>query len=608
VKNISILQRIFILSALAIAVMAAALAYSTYSGTAGIVAERKAMLVNMNDVAINVLKRYHDMETAGTMTKEAAQKAAMAEIMAMRYGKYGYFWINNYDGVMLAHPNPKLIGQNRTNIPDKNGKFQTREFIELAKGPGSGFVDYFTNKPGESEDLQVQKYSHVVGFAPWQWIVGNGVYGDDIVAIQNRSIMVAGIIILLAMIANIICAVLVGRSISNPINRLKAVMGKIAGNDTTEEVPHTGRRDEIGHIADALVLIRNSVIERNALEHTKAEQQIQVDAGRAAAIETERRNREQQEAVVSRFATVFEALSKGDLTVRIDNLPAEYAKLGGDFNAAIGTMREAMMKISASTDTVAQSINEINAAVGQLSSRTESQAASLEETSAAIAEIGKTIRDSDVNIQKARSMAGDAKNDAAASSGIVGKAIDAMGRIEESSSKISEIIGVIDEIAFQTNLLALNAGVEAARAGEAGKGFAVVAQEVRELAQRSATAAKEIKNLINASAAQVGAGVELVEATGKALSGIDNRVISINDSIAAVAALAQEQSAGIQQITTAINQIDQTTQHNAAMVEETTAATATLSSEAELLADLLDMFKVSNSSSYNQQATRSRAA
>ncbi|MDB5524834.1 MAG: methyl-accepting chemotaxis signaling domain protein [Rhizobium sp.] len=606
-KNISILQRIFILAALAIAVMTGALVYSTYKGTNGIVAERKAMLISMNEVAISVLNRYHGLETAGTMTKAEAQKAAMTEIMAMRYGKYGYFWINDYEGMMLAHPNPKLVGINRSNIPDKNGKYQTREFTELAKGPGSGFVDYFTTKPGEMEE--VQKYSHVIGFAPWNWVVGNGVYGDDIVTIQSANAIEAGLVIGLALIINIGCAIFVGRSISNPINHLKTVMGKIAANDTTEEVPHTGRRDEIGHIADALVLIRNSVIERNALEHAKAEQQSQIDASRTASVEAERRNREQQEAVVSRFGQVFEALSRGDLTVRIDNLPGEYTKLGVDFNEAIGTLREAMVKISTSTETVANSIEEINAAVGQLSSRTESQAASLEQTSAAIAEIGKTIRDSDTNISQARSMAGEAKKDAAASSGIVGKAIDAMGRIEESSSKINEIIGVIDDIAFQTNLLALNAGVEAARAGEAGKGFAVVAQEVRELAQRSATAAKEIKNLIHASATQVGAGVELVEATGKALSGIDGRVISINDSIAAVAALAQEQSASIQQISTAINQIDQSTQHNAAMVEETTAATTTLASEAGQLTQLLSLFKVSQPTGYNSyQVNRAHAA
>jgi methyl-accepting chemotaxis protein len=604
VNNISILQRIFILAALAITVLAGALVFSTYKSTEGIVAERKGMLVAMNQVAVATFERYYALETAGKLTREQAQKEAMVQIQAMRYGQNGYFWINDFDGVMLSHPNAKLIGINRTNIPDKNGKYQTREFIELAKGPGAGFVDYFTAKPGETEE--VQKFSHVEAFKPWNWIVGTGVYGDDIAAIQNANFLQAGIVVILAIIVNIACAMFVGRSIANPINHLKTLMARIAVNDTRDEVPYTGRKDEIGHMADALVLLRNSVVERNQLEQSKAEQQAQVDAGRAASVESERKNRAQQEAVVKNFGSVFEALSQGDLTVRINDLPSEYTKLGNDFNDAIGTLSQALLQIASSTDTVAQSINEIDAAVGQLSSRTESQAASLEETSAAIAEIAKTIQASDSNIREARSMAADAKKDAAASSGIVGQAVDAMGRIEESSSKINEIISVIDEIAFQTNLLALNAGVEAARAGEAGKGFAVVAQEVRELAQRSATAAKEIKALINASAAQVGSGVQLVQETGKALSGIDGRVISINDSIAAVAALAQEQSAGIHQITTAINQIDQTTQHNAAMVEETTAATSTLASEAQQLAALVGQFKVSNASS--QRATRARAA
>jgi methyl-accepting chemotaxis protein len=603
VKNISVLQRIFILAGLAIVIMAGALVYRTWDATQAIIAERKQMLVQMDDLGISELKRYQSLEQSGAMTHEAAQEAAKDAVMALRYGKEGYFWLQGLDGVMIGHPmKPAMNGKNQLDVKDPNGTFIFQEMIDIAKKSGHGFVDYMWPKPGFDEP--VQKYSHVTLFEPWGWIVGTGVYGDDIVAIQNSAMTVTGVLVLIAVIANIFCAVMVGRSISRPINALKSVMGRVAVNDTSEDVPHTGRKDEIGQIADALVLLRNSVIERNQLESSNAEQQAQVEASRSASAEAERRNRQSQEAVVSGFASVFEKLAHGDLTVSIDNLPGEYSKLGADFNDAIATLRETLVKISQSTDTLGRSIGEINSAVTQLSSRTEGQAANLEETAAAIAEITKTIQTSDGNIRTARTLVDEAKQDAAASGGIVGKAIDAMGLIEGSSSKINEIIGVIDDIAFQTNLLALNAGVEAARAGEAGKGFAVVAQEVRELAQRSATAAKEIKSLIHASATQVGAGVELVEATGKALSGINVRVNSINDSIVAVASLAQEQSAGISQINTAIGQIDQMTQHNAAMVEETTAATMTLQSEAEQLAELLTVFKVSSSQGQARQGRR----
>ncbi|MDO6962736.1 methyl-accepting chemotaxis protein [Rhizobium alvei] len=600
-KNLTVSQKIFLLAAMAITIMASAMVYRTFEATEAIVAERKTMLVGMNDVAVSILEQYHKQEVAGTMTREAAQKAAITEVMALRYGKEGYFWINDLDGIMVAHAmKPAMNGKSQLDLKDPNGVYIFREMIKVARESGEGYVDYWWPKPGNEDP--VQKYSHIKAYAPWNYIVGNGVYGDDIAAIQRQAMIQTGLIILFAVIANIGCAFGIGRSISLPLNRLKDVMARVAHNDTSEAVPHVDRGDEIGKIAGALVLLRNSMIERQELERNKDAQQAAIDESRRRTEDVTRASHEKQQAVVARFAKAFEQLSGGDLTVRIDELPGEYRKLGDDFNMAIGNLSETMARISSSTGTLTRSIDEINVAVGQLSTRTESQAANLEETAAAIAEISKTVRDSDTNIKTARTMASEAKTDAATSGGIVNQAIEAMGRIENSSSRIGEIIGVIDEIAFQTNLLALNAGVEAARAGEAGKGFAVVAQEVRELAQRSATAAREIKALINESSSQVGAGVELVEATGKALSGIDHHVIGINDAILRVAALAQEQSAGISEINTAINQIDQMTQHNAAMVEETTAATMTLAAEAQSLQELLAAFRIGMPS--QQQAHR----
>ncbi len=237
--------------------------------------------------------------------------------------------------------------------------------------------------------------------------------------------------------------------------------------------------------------------------------------------------------------------------------------------------------------------NEIRASADDLAKRTEQQAASVEETAAALEQITTAVKDSTRRAQEAGSLVAHTKAEAERSGEVVRRAVVAMQQIEKSSSEISSIISVIDEIAFQTNLLALNAGVEAARAGEAGKGFAVVAQEVRELAQRSASAAKDIKGLITASNEHVQSGVALVGQTGEALTKISTEVVEINGHVSAIVEAAQEQSSGLQQINTAVNQMDQDTQKNAAMVEETNAASHSLARELTALAQLLAQFRLS---------------
>jgi methyl-accepting chemotaxis protein len=222
--------------------------------------------------------------------------------------------------------------------------------------------------------------------------------------------------------------------------------------------------------------------------------------------------------------------------------------------------------------------------------RTEQQAASLEETAAALDEITANVSNSSGRADEARAVAVQANASASESGEVVSKAVDAMGKIETSSNEVSNIIGVIDEIAFQTNLLALNAGVEAARAGEAGKGFAVVAQEVRELAQRSAKAAKEIKELIRNSSLEVQNGVKLVSDTGRALKTIEGYIVTINDHMDSIATSAREQSVGLGEVNTAVNQMDQVTQRNAAMVQEASAAGATLAQESTKLREIIGQF------------------
>ncbi|MGA0604021.1 methyl-accepting chemotaxis protein [Caulobacter sp. KR2-114] len=302
---------------------------------------------------------------------------------------------------------------------------------------------------------------------------------------------------------------------------------------------------------------------------------------------------EEQNAVVCALAESLRRLSQGDLTARVDgHFEGNYARIRDDLNQAVEAVRAAMSAIAGSTGSLRSGCDEISQASDDLSRRTEQQAAALEETAAALDEITATVRRSADGAKQASGVASAARADAERSGQVVRQAVEAMGAIEQSSQQISQIIGVIDEIAFQTNLLALNAGVEAARAGEAGRGFAVVASEVRALAQRSAEAAKEIKALISASTAQVGAGVKLVGETGQSLSTIVTQVAQIDGLIAEIALSSQEQATGLNQVNSAVNQMDQVTQQNAAMVEEATAAAASLRAEAVQLADHVARFQL----------------
>lgn len=317
------------------------------------------------------------------------------------------------------------------------------------------------------------------------------------------------------------------------------------------------------------------------------------------AIEDERRRNEEDRAakaeeqalVVSKLAENLKALSDGDLTARIaETFAGDYEQLRTDFNAAMTRLQETMQTVLTSTGGISTGAGEISQAADDLSRRTEQQAASLEETAAALEEITATVKKTAQNAKEASAIVTTAKSAAEEGGRVVETAITAMGQIEQSSKQITDIIGVIDEIAFQTNLLALNAGVEAARAGDAGKGFAVVASEVRALAQRSSEAAREIKTLIKASSEHVGSGVKLVGESGQALKRIVDQVIEINTLVTEMSQAAQQQSTGIEEVNTAVTQMDQVTQQNAAMVEQSTAAARNLATETTELTELVSFF------------------
>jgi methyl-accepting chemotaxis protein len=590
-KSMSLSVRLYALVAIALTVLVATLTYSLFNAYDALTQERRAGLAQIDDNAIAIFNKYHKMEQEGTLTRAEAQERAKDVVSAMRYAPDGYLWINDMQPVMIMHPiKPELNGKNLSENKDANGKHLFVEFVNMVKANKEGFVDYYWPKPGF--EAPVEKFSHVIGFEPWGWIVGTGVYSDDLAALFRQTATEYAVIIGVAILAILFCAMMVVRSVVQPINRLKASMSEIAGERVDTAITDTDRRDEIGGMAQTLQVLRDSVRDRIELRDREAAQQDSINGERARNETQLRTSAERQTQAIGAIGDALERLAEGDLTVQIAAIGADYEKLRADFNRAVQSLGGVLISINQTSDVVTSSAGNISEATNNLSKRTEQQAAALEETAAALDEITATVRTAAERANEARQMVAETKSSANRSGEIVRNAVDAMGRIEGSSQKISQIISVIDEIAFQTNLLALNAGVEAARAGEAGRGFAVVAQEVRELAQRSANAAKEIKTLISASAHEVDTGVGLVRATGDALLEIEQLVNRVNDSVNTIATAAKEQATGLAEINTSVNHMDQMTQQNAAMVEETSAAGQALAEESHNLRQLLSRLKV----------------
>ncbi|NTF39473.1 methyl-accepting chemotaxis protein [Agrobacterium rubi] len=442
-------------------------------------------------------------------------------------------------------------------------------------------------------DTQIMRLSRdVTGLSnlhQQQLLAKNKALNEEATSTITSSLVGSAIAFAIGIIAAVLLAT---QGITAPIIRLRERMLSLAAGDTQKPVTGQDRRDELGRMAAAVETFRMNAIERVRLEHDaeEARENTQRD-------HSERENKKAAEAAdlqsaVTHLETALQHLAGGNVTYRInDPFVAHLDSLRVNFNRSANTLRDLLVDVGANANGIDAGSNEIRVAADDLSRRTEQQAASVEETAAALEQIATTVHDASDRATEVGNLVEQARKEAEASSGVVREAVAAMNEIERSSHEITNIISVIDEIAFQTNLLALNAGVEAARAGEAGKGFAVVAQEVRELAQRSARAANEIKGLINTSGGHVRTGVGLVDATGKALHEIVERVQEISLNITMIVESSREQSVGLQEITRAVNVIDQNTQQNAAMVEETTAASHALACDAAALNELLSRFQ-----------------
>ncbi|WP_113094092.1 methyl-accepting chemotaxis protein [Agrobacterium sp. fls2-241-TYG-188a] len=508
-----------------------------------------------------------------------------------------------------------------------------RALVKLASGPA---VTTDTIKAGLNDSLEGQK-AVTAAIKVYSTYSGNALTESRAHALSVSSFTMIVLITtaVVSIVGGVLAALAVGgRGISRPVRMLTQRMSSLAKGDLSEKIEGVDRQDEIGEMARALEIFRANETQMREMEAQEAAITAQskdlqssisgIVAAAAAGDFSKRIAKSYEDPDLQRFAEgvnelvvnvdrgitevrrVIAALSEANLTQEMSgSYQGAFAELQTNVNQTLATLRGTMQTIRQAAGTITDNSGELSSSANQLARRTEQQAAALEETAAALEEITTTVKTSTARANEATQMVRETKSSAGKSGDIVRNAIDAMGRIEQSSQKIGQIISVIDEIAFQTNLLALNAGVEAARAGEAGRGFAVVAQEVRELAQRSANAAREIKSLINTSADEVKGGVSLVLSTGEALKEIETLVNRVDDHVTTIARAAEEQSTALTEINSSVNHMDQMTQQNAAMVEETTAASQVLADEARQLRTQLERFQLESN---GQTEHRYRAA
>ena len=395
------------------------------------------------------------------------------------------------------------------------------------------------------------------------------------------------------------------RSLLRPLGVLTSTVRTLSGGNDAVEIPYTARRNEFGNIARALEVFRDAAREKRLIESRSVEERSEAEAERRRSDEEKQRVDQQIDIAVSELAAALSRLAQGDLSTTIETVfSGRLEQLRNDFNGSIVRLRDTLSDIRESTLSIQKSSAGLSHSSTELSRRTETQAASLEETAAAVDQITVTVRSSAERAREANHAVSETKKSADNSGTVVNNAVAARGCIEEASRKIEQIIEVIDDIAFQTNLLALNAGIEAARAGEAGKGFAVVAQEVRELAQRSAGAASEIKDLITQSSQEVSSGAGLVQQAGAVLAAISQQITGVSQHVDMIATASQDQSAALQDINNSVNRMDQMTQQNGAMVGETTEASRRLAEEADALLQLVQQFRIDGVKHSRPQASR----
>ncbi len=492
----SLAARLYLLLTLFVVSTIAVAGYNLYALRGSLTAQKQAELVHLVESALSLAREEHAAAQRGEKTDDAARSEAARRIGQLRYGQNDYFWINDLQARMIMHPtNPRLNGQDLTAFEDPTGKRIFIEFARVVRTQGSGMVDYMWPKPGA--DAPQPKLSHVAGFAPWNWVVGTGVYIDDLNALLWRAVQTSLVVVVLIVLLATFVFWRMARSISSAVTRMTGTMKSLAEGDLAVVVPGLDRRDEIGAMAQAVEVFKVNAIERTRLE----EQAVRDEQAKIA-----------YSAKLSEMLDTFKASVESVLAATGDTV--------ADLDAASFNLTEMASEAAGRSE-------EAQTASAHTSQSIQSVAAASEQLATSIADISAKAGNATEVVGRARD--------------VTTESVQQIGALADAGRKIGDVVGLIEAIAAQTNLLALNATIEAARAGEQGKGFAVVAQEVKQLAGQTANATAEIARQVSG----IQSSTELAAAT---ISSIAATMTEVEQMTRAVVASVEAQSQATQEI------------------------------------------------------------
>ncbi|MBN2644549.1 MAG: cache domain-containing protein [Desulfuromonadaceae bacterium] len=552
-KDLKIANKVYALFALAVPLMCLVFGGLYWKASENLYKERYAMVKSQVETAWSMVSHFADQASSGQISNQQAQQLAIEAVKALRYGGEEYFWINDTTPRMIMHPfKPALDGKDISDVADPNGTKLFIEMVKVTRGTEGGFVHYQWSKPGSQKP--VDKISYVKRVPQWNWIIGSGLYTDDVAAESRVMLYGAAGIIAFTILASTLVVIWFAHGLSRPISQVVDMLQEMSLGHIGRRL-QLNRRDEIGKMAATLDDFADS------LEHEIVDSLQKLAQG---DLTFDIHQKDEQDVIRGALRTM-----EGDL----NRMMCDIQQLGQQIDAGATQIADGSQSLSQGATESASSLQEIAASINQLASQTEHNAD---------------------NARQAAALSNEASQAANRGNHSMEQMVVAMAEINEAGQNISKIIKVIDEIAFQTNLLALNAAVEAARAGQHGKGFAVVAEEVRNLAARSAKAASETAELIEGSVAKAQNGAEIAKQTAAALGEIVGRSGKVSDLIAEISAASNEQSVGISQINIGIGQIDDVTQQNTANAEQGAASAEELASQAERLLAMLLRFKLKN--------------